>query len=82
MLHTRYATAKKRSLESYDLFVEKALQLLKKGGLLAFVLPEAILTVASHLTVRKLLIQHCSFQFVSYLGNVFSGVQLCFHHEV
>lgn len=74
-LHTRYVTAKKRSLESYDLFVEKSLQMLKQNGLLAFVLPEAVLTVASHLNVRKLLIEHCSFQFVSYLGNVFSGVQ-------
>lgn len=74
-LHTRYVTAKKRSLESYDLFVEKSLQMLKQNSLLAFVLPEAVLTVASHLNVRKLLIEHCSFQFVSYLGNVFSGVQ-------
>lgn len=74
-LHSRYVTAQKRSLESYDLFVEKALQMLKQDGLLAFVLPEAVLTVASHLNVRKLLSEHCSFQFVSYLGNVFSGVQ-------
>ena len=74
-LHTRYVTAKKRSLESYDLFVEKSLQMLKSNGLLAFVLPEAVLTVASHLNVRKLLVEHCSFPFVSYLGNVFSGVQ-------
>ncbi len=74
-LHTRYITAKKRSLESYDLFVEKSLQMLKPNGLLSFVLPEAVLTVASHLNVRKLLIEHCSFPFISYLGNVFSGVQ-------
>ena len=74
-LHNRYVTAKKRSLESYDLFVEKSLQMLKQNGLLTFVLPEAVLTVASHLNVRKLLIEHCSFPFVSYLGNVFSGVQ-------
>ncbi|MDD6213263.1 MAG: TaqI-like C-terminal specificity domain-containing protein, partial [Clostridiales bacterium] len=33
------------------------------------------LSVASHKAVRRWLIDTCSFQFVSYLGNAFSGVQ-------
>ena len=70
-----FKTAVGKSLESYDLFVEKSLTMLCNNGVLAFVLPEAILGVASHETVRKLMIDCCSFKFVSYLGNVFSGVQ-------
>ena len=70
-----FKTAVGKSLESYDLFVEKALSMLNPNGIVAFVLPEAILGVASHDAVRRLLIDSCSFKFISYLGNVFSGVQ-------
>ena len=68
-------TASDKNIESYDLFVEKALSMLVYKGMLAFVLPEAILNVAAHNTIRKLMLDSCSFRFVSYLGNVFSGVQ-------
>lgn len=70
-----FKTAIGKNLESYDLFVEKGLSMLRPNGKLAFVLPEAILNVAAHDSVRKILLNHCSFNFVSYLGNVFSGVQ-------
>ena len=70
-----FKTAVGKSIESYDLFVEKALSMLEPKGVLAFILPEAILSVAAHDTVRRLMIDSCSFRFVSYLGNVFSGVQ-------
>ena len=70
-----FKTAVGKSIESYDLFVEKALSMLDHKGVLAFVLPEAILSVAAHDTVRSLMIDSCSFKFISYLGNVFSGVQ-------
>ena len=49
--------------------------MLNHKGVLAFVLPEAILSVAAHDTVRRMMISTCSFKFISYLGNVFSGVQ-------
>lgn len=70
-----FKTAMGKSIESYDLFIEKALSMLDHKGVLAFVLPEAILSVAAHDTVRRLIIDSCSFRFISYLGNVFSGVQ-------
>ena len=70
-----FKTAVGKSIESYNLFVEKALSMLNHKGVLAFVLPEAILSVAAHDTVRKMMIAACSFKFISYLGNVFSGVQ-------
>lgn len=70
-----FKTAVGKSIESYDLFVEKALSMLNHKGVLAFVLPQAILSVAAHDTVRRMMIVACSFKFISYLGNVFSGVQ-------
>lgn len=74
-LQKNYQTASERGLESYDLFVEKSLRVLKRNGLLAFVLPEAILTVKTHRAVRQLLIENCSFKFIDFIGNAFSGVQ-------
>lgn len=70
-----FKTAVGKSIESYDLFIEKALSMLVSKGILAFVLPEAILSVAAHNSIRKLIIDSCSFKFITYLGNVFSGVQ-------
>lgn len=70
-----FKTAVGKSLESYDLFVEKGLSMLCTNGILAFVLPEAILRVSAHDRVRRLLLACCSFRFISYLGDVFSGVQ-------
>lgn len=70
-----FKTATGTSIESYDLFVEKALSMVFTKGVMAFVLPEAILSVASHDMVRGVMLESCSFRFVTYLGNVFSGVQ-------
>lgn len=71
-----FKTATSKKIEIYDLFIEKTLSMLNYNGMLAFVLPEAILTVAAHDAVRRLVLNTCSFKFISYLGNVFSGV-LC-----
>ena len=71
----KYQTAFGKSIESYDLFVECSLAMLKYSGTLAFVLPEAILSVAAHKAIRELLLNKCCFQYVSYVGNVFTGVQ-------
>src|SRR5699024_9659978 len=71
----RYRTAKQKGSESYDLFIEKGLSLLTENGYLAYIVPEAVLSVNSHLRARELMRSSTSFKFVSYLGNVFSGVQ-------
>ncbi len=70
-----FRTAQKSTIESYNLFIEKGLELLENDGYMAYVLPEALMNVASHLQARELLIEKTSFRFVSYLGNAFSGVQ-------
>lgn len=74
-LTDKYLTAKSKSIESYDLFVEKGLAMLEENGYLAYVLPEAILSVTSHQQARELIVKNTAFKFVSYLGNTFSGVQ-------
>lgn len=74
-LTANYITAKNRGVESYDLFIEKGLTMLEENGYLAYVLPEAILSVNSHQKAREVIVKNSAFKFVSYLGNVFSGVQ-------
>lgn len=74
-LTANYLTAKNKGMESYDLFVEKGLAMLEKNGYLAYVLPEAILSVTSHQQARELIVNNAAFKFVCYLGNAFSGVQ-------
>ncbi len=74
-LLANYITAKRRGVESYDLFVEKGLSMLDENGYLAYILPEAILSVASHQQSRELIVNNTAFKFVCYLGNAFSGVQ-------
>lgn len=74
-LLSKYRTAKSKGTESFDLFIEKGLQLLEKDGYMAYVLPEALLNISSHLQARELILEKTSFKFISYLGNVFPGVQ-------
>ncbi len=74
-LTANYITAKNKGMESYDLFIEKGVSMLEEGGYLAYVLPEAILSVNSHQQARELIVKNTAFRFVSYLGNAFSGVQ-------
>ena len=74
-LNKKYKSAIGKHIESYDVMVEQALLNLKSNGCLAFVLPEAILNVKSHLPIRSVLMEASSITFLDYLGNVFDGVQ-------
>lgn len=60
--------------ESYDLFMENALNRLTDKGILSFVIPEAILNVRSHKAVRQLICDSCNIETLTYLGNIFDGV--------
>ena len=59
----------------YDVFVEKAVRSLNLNGHLAFVLPEAILSVKAHKDIRSFMLSCCRFEYVEYLGEVFHKVQ-------
>lgn len=70
----RFSCAQGNSIEIYDLFIEQSLKKLTSNGILAFVLPEAILTVKSHTPVRELLLKNTRVRSVEYLGEAFEQV--------
>lgn len=74
-LRSRFRSAEGKNIESYDVFIEKALMDLKEDGTLSFVLPEAVMNVRAHLPVRKLIAENNSIRYLAYLGNVFHKVQ-------
>ena len=75
VLHATFRTAIGKTVESYDLFIEQSLKKLNRGGILSFVLPEAILNVKIHQPVRDLILEGNSIQLIDYLGNAFDKVQ-------
>lgn len=74
-LRENYMTAVGKSPEAYDIFAENAINLLKDGGIMAFVLPEAVLNVKTHIPIRQFITERCHIQHIDYLGEVFWGVQ-------
>lgn len=74
-LRKKYLSAVGSSIESYDVFIEQATRDLSLNGVLSFVLPEALLNVKTHMPIRKVLTQYCSFQYLDFLGNAFDKVQ-------
>ena len=75
VLKKRYITAETKGTESFELFIEQGLNMLKDNGYMVYILPESLLSVASHYKARMILSKNCSFKFVNYLGNSFSNVQ-------
>ena len=69
----RYASAK-TSLESFALFIEYGLEVLGEGGVLAYVLPEAVLNVHLHREVRRLILERSRIHSIRLLGSPFSHV--------
>lgn len=74
-LRKHFASAIGKNIESYDVFIEKALSNLKKDGVLSFVLPEAILNVKSHMPIREIIADNNSIQYLGLLGDTFDKVQ-------
>lgn len=74
-LRTIFKSASKKNVESYDVFIEQALNHLTDDGHLAYVLPEAILNVKAHTDIRKIILKNCSIKNLDFLGNAFDGVQ-------
>lgn len=74
-LRTIFKATSGKNIESYDVFIEQALNHLSVNGHLAFVLPEAILNVKAHTDIREVILQNCSIKNLDFLGNAFDGVQ-------
>ncbi len=71
----KFVTAKEKNSESFEIFTEKGFNMLTDGGYLAFVLPEALLSVGTHMKMRKFISANANFEFIAFQGNIFSGVQ-------
>lgn len=70
-----FVSADTKNVESYDVFVEKSLSCLEDDGRLFFVLPEAILNVKTHKTIRQIILDNTLIEYLEYLGNMFDKVQ-------
>lgn len=74
-LRKKYIATKNKNIESYDIFIEKSLNILTNNGYLSFVLPEAILSVKNHEAIRNIIMKHNSITYLEFLGNMFDKVQ-------
>ena len=74
-LRKNYLSATGKTIESYDVFIEKSIKKLEKDGLLSFVIPEAILNVKAHMQIRQLILDNTSIPYVDFLGDTFDKVQ-------
>ncbi len=63
-----------QSGESFSLFLEKALTLLRPGGSLSFLLPEAALRIKAHADIRRLILDETTIVRIALLGRVFPDV--------
>ena len=73
--HRYHCAAGSKAIESFDVFIEQALSQLVPGGMLSFVLPEAVLNVKSHTKIRQLIMDCNSIRSLIFLGNAFDKVQ-------
>lgn len=62
------------SLESFSLFLEYGLRILKPDGILSYVLPEALLNVQLHTPIRQILLEKTQILNIHLLGQQFSKV--------
>lgn len=74
-LQKKYCTASGKNIESYDVFIERSFSSLAIGGQVSYILPEAILNVKSHTTIRNIILHTSSIKYLEFLGNAFDGVQ-------
>lgn len=61
-------------LNTFSLFLEHSLDLLKEGGLCSFVLPEALLNIRTHAKIRKELLDRSRILKIENLGERFKDV--------
>jgi len=67
-------SGKVKSGETFSMFLEKSMQLLRGGGQLSFILPESILKIKIHADIRELILKKTSISKISMLGRQFTGV--------
>jgi len=63
-------------MDSYSLFIERAMNLLGKKSLMAFIIPYTWLTIKQHISLRKYLLSHNIFQIIDLPTKVFEDADL------
>jgi len=61
-------------VNSFTLFIERAVELLKVGGKSALLIPEAYINIKAHRASRKLLLRECKIDSIVTCGEQFEGV--------
>ena len=63
------------NVNAASLVIIKSFQLLKNGGIMAFVLPKTLARVNSYLKLRNFVLENCKILHIYDLGNFFKGVK-------
>ncbi|MHB1424117.1 MAG: Eco57I restriction-modification methylase domain-containing protein [Gemmataceae bacterium] len=74
-LRNIYETAKGSNIDSYAVFIERALRQLKLSGILGFITPDTYLRKNDHLLLRKLILEKTCIVELIETGPVFSKVR-------
>lgn len=70
---THYASAKS-GINTFSLFIEKSYDLLRKDGVIAYLIPEAYLNIKAHMKSREIVLQSCCINEIAVWGERFKGV--------
>ena len=73
-LSKMFETAKGKTIESFSVFIEQSLKMIKQGGVISFILPESITNVKLHECVRKHIVNNSNLLRVRYWGDIFDGI--------
>lgn len=63
-----------KSGESFSYFIQKGLELLKKDGILSFILPESILNIKTHRDIREVIVNRTTIKKIKCLNRIFKNV--------
>ncbi len=63
-----------KSNETFSYFIKKGVEFLKEGGILSYILPEAILNIKTHRDIRFFLLNQTTLKKIRHLNRVFKNV--------
>lgn len=72
--HKTLFSSRVKSGETFALFLERSLQLLRHGGQLSFLLPESFLKIKTHADIRAIILGETQITQIALLGRPFSAV--------
>lgn len=73
-VRNNFQTYSAQGLETFTLFVELGLGLIREGGYLSYVVPESLFSTRIHQATRDLFASRAEMLDVIYWGNIFDGV--------